>query len=155
MIVKSDPSVQKKFISYPDHVRERLQNLRQLIMETAAEIEGIDILEETLKWGEPSYLVKKGSTIRIDWKARTPDQYAIYFKCTSKLVETFQHLYHDLFRFEGKRAILFDLDAPVPEAELKFCVSLALRYHHLKHLEWLGTAGNIERTSYEHEKHEE
>ena len=40
-------------------------------------------LEETLKWGEPSYLVKKGSTIRMDWKSKAPNQYAMYFKCTN------------------------------------------------------------------------
>ena len=49
--------------------------------------------EETLKWGEPSYLVKNGSTIRIDWKSKTPDQYAMYFKCTSKLVPVFRSLF--------------------------------------------------------------
>ena len=64
-------------------------------------------LEETLKWGEPSYLVKKGSTIRMDWKVKTPDQYAMYFKCTSKLVPTFRELFGDLFKYEKNRAILF------------------------------------------------
>ena len=78
--------------SYPEHVSDKLYILRQLILDSAEEIKSITKLEETLKWGEPSYLAKKGSTIRIDWKPKTPDQYAIYFKCTSKLVETFREI---------------------------------------------------------------
>jgi len=33
--------------------------------------------EETLIWGEPSYLAKKGSIIHIDSKVENPDQYAL------------------------------------------------------------------------------
>ena len=112
--------------------------MRSLIIETAADIEEIEEMEETLKWGEPSYLVKKGSTIRIDWKAKTPDQYAVYFKCTSKLVPTFREVYGDTFRYEKNRAICFGLDDEVPEEELKDCIALALQYHAVKGLPLLG-----------------
>ena len=118
--------------------------LRALIVETAnminssSNLKPIGDLEETLKWGEPSYLVKKGSTVRIDWKAKTPNQYAIYFKCTSKLVATFKKLYGDLFTYENNRAILFELDAKVPKKELKNCIGLALKYHSVKNLPLLG-----------------
>ena len=44
--------------------KPKLLYLRNLIVETAREMEAIAALEETLKWGEPSFLVKKGSTIR-------------------------------------------------------------------------------------------
>ncbi len=115
-----------------------MEYLRRLIIETAKEIESITEIEETLKWGEPSYLVKKGSTIRMDWKTKLPDQYAMYFKCTSKLVPTFKALYGDLFEYENNRAILFKLEDKVPEAELKECIGLALEYHSVKHLPRLG-----------------
>ena len=85
--IKKNPAVQQVFQNYPPEIRKKLNDLRTLILETAAEIDSILIIEETLKWGEPSYLVKKGSTIRIDWKEKNPNQYAIYFKCTSKLVQ--------------------------------------------------------------------
>ena len=80
------------FKSYPKNMREKLMFLRQLIFETAAATDGVGELEETLKWGEPSYLTpktKSGSTVRIDWKKSQEGQYAIYFKCTTNLVETF------------------------------------------------------------------
>jgi len=115
-----------------------LEYLRQLIIQTATEIDTIAEIEETLKWGEPSYLVKKGSTIRIDWKTKTPHQYAMYFKCTSKLVETFKEIYGDEFRYENNRAILFNMEDKVPKKELKTCIELALTYHLVKNKPRLG-----------------
>jgi len=86
--LKINPKVAEVFDNYPDGYQEKLRTLRQLVLSTAEELPEVTTLEETLKWGEPSYLAKKGSTIRMDWKKKKPDQYAIYFKCTSKLVET-------------------------------------------------------------------
>lgn len=136
--IKQNPDVEIKFQKYPAKIKPKLEFLRNLIIETAKEIDSIKELEETLKWGEPSYLVKKGSTIRIDWKSKTPDQYAIYFKCTSKLVITFRELYGDLFEYEKNRAILFELDDSVPTTELKECIGMALQYHSVKNLPRLG-----------------
>ncbi len=136
--ITSNPEVESVFNNYPNSVREKIIKLRKLVFETAEEIEEITDLEETLKWGEPSYLVKKGSTIRIDWKKKNPEQYAMYFKCTSKLVPSFKTVYGDLFEFEGNRAIVFQLDDRVPEAELKNCIRAGLTYHRVKHLPMLG-----------------
>lgn len=136
-IIKN-PKVRSKFQTYPKEIRARIEYLRQLIIETATEIEHIGEIEETLKWGEPSYLVKKGSTVRIDWKAKMPNQYAIYFKCTGKLVPTFKEIFGDLFRYENNRAIIFELDDDVPKNELKECIGLALKYHLVKNKPRLG-----------------
>ena len=134
----TNPKVDEKFNSYPEEVKGKLLHLRQIILDAANKTDYIKELEETLKWGEPSYLAKKGSTVRIDWKKKTPDQYAIYFKCTSKLVSTFRALYKDDFQYENNRAIIFKMDDAVPEKKLSHCVSLALSYHNLKHLPLLG-----------------
>ena len=137
--VVSNPKVKLVFNNYPSPFREKLLYLRQLVLDTAAAIPEITELEETLKWGEPSYLVKKGSTIRMDWKAKKPNQYALYFKCTSQLVDTFKHVYGDTFNYETTRAIVFRPEDNIPVAELKHCLSLALSYHRVKHLPFLGT----------------
>ena len=74
-----NPKVSAVFDSYPQNVRTRLFFLRQLIFDEAASIEGIKEIEETLKWGEPSYLTpksKSGSTIRIAWKESQEEQYS-------------------------------------------------------------------------------
>ena len=130
--------VEKVFNAYPNDVRSKMLFLRQLVLETAKEIDSIKNIEETLKWGEPSYLTKSGSTIRMDWKKSKPDQYAMYFHCKTKLVDTFKELYKDKFNFEGNRAIVFNIKDRVPINELKHCVSLSLTYHKVKHLPMLG-----------------
>ena len=133
----TDPRVSAKFNSYPPEAKKRLNHLRNLIL-ASAKTAGIEELEETLKWGEPSYLAKKGSTLRVDWKAKIPGQYAMYFKCTSKLVETFRAVYGDFFTYEKNRGILFSFDEEVPDTELSQCITTALTYHNVKHLPMLG-----------------
>ena len=138
LAITSNEEVDQVFKRYPESVREKLLYLRRLVVETAISIPEVTALEETLKWGEPSYLTKHGSTIRMDWKEKKPRQYAMYFKCTSKLVPTFRTLYGELFEFEGNRAIIFQLDEEVPEAELKNCIRAGLTYHKVKQLPLLG-----------------
>jgi hypothetical protein len=136
--INTNPEVELVFNNYPDLIRKKILYLKSLVLEAAGEMDGISILEETLKWGEPSYLAKNGSIIRIDWKKNKPDQYAIYFKCTSKLVPTFKMINKDIFRFEGNRAIIFQLEDEIPKVELKNCITASLTYHKVKHLPTLG-----------------
>ena len=133
-----NPDVTRVFDGYPDAMRVKMMRLRQLVLDTASETEGVNSLEETLKWGEPSYLTRGGSTVRMDWKDKSPDRYAIYFNCNTPLVETFKRIYGDTFTFEGKRAIVFGETDQLPVDELKHCVSTALTYHRVKHLAFLG-----------------
>ena len=134
--IKSSPiaeaAVAAVFDAYPEHVRQRLLSLRQLILDTAAEMEEVGELLETLKWGEPSYLTpktKSGSTIRIDWKTRRPDEYAMHFNCQTTLVNTFKEIYSDQLEFEGNRSIVLDLEKDAPVDALTHCISMALTYH--------------------------
>jgi len=126
------------FDRYPQDIQEKLLHLRSLIFEAADEIENLGSIEETTKWGEPSYISKHGSTIRVDWKDKEPDQYSMYFHCKTKLVDTFKEIYGDVFRFEGNRAIVFLVNDVVPAEELKHCIALSLNYHRIKHLPLLG-----------------
>ena len=133
-----NPQVEAAFESYPGSIKSKLLSLRQLIFDVATEHSDIDKIEETLKWGEPSYLSRHGSTIRLGWKKSQPNQYAIYFHCKTTLVDTFKELYRDQFNFEGNRAIVFALDEEIHIDELKHCISLSLLYHRIKHLPMLG-----------------
>ena len=87
-----NPEVAQVFDGYPAPMRRRMLRLRQLVLDTAAETEGVAAVEEALKWGEPSFLTKGGSTIRMDWKAKSPHRYALYFNCNTSLVDTFKTL---------------------------------------------------------------
>lgn len=132
------PKVAEVLNNYPTLMREKLLFLRQLILETGSEIGCADILEETLKWGEPSYLCKRGSTVRMDWKESTPHQYALYFHCKTRLIDTFKELYGNVLTFEGNRAIVFDKNDEIPAEIVKHCIMLSLTYHERKHLPMLG-----------------
>jgi len=138
MKVTTNPKVESVFANYPDFVRDKMQKLRELVLETAEETSNLSDLEETLKWGEPSFVAKSGSTLRMDWKEKTPNQYAMYFQCTSRLVDTFRLVFDQLFQYEGNRAIVFQLNQKIPVEELKECIRASLIYHKVKHLETLG-----------------
>ena len=115
----------------PLRSKPRLLALRRLIFDTADTTEGVGALEETLKWGQPSYLTtesKSGSTIRIDQVKAEAGRYAVYFHCQTDLVETFRELYPDL-RYGGNRSILLDAGEKLPEKALRHCIALALTYH--------------------------
>ena len=133
-----NPDVASVFESYPQIIQSKLLFLRQLILDTAASIESVGEIEETLKWGEPSYLTpktKSGSTIRIAWKEAHNDQYSMFFKCTANLVPAFKDKYPKKFNFGGNRSIDFNINDEVPIKELKSCIALALTYHRNKKLE--------------------
>jgi len=132
-----DLSVKQKFEAYPENISILLRHVRDLII-TVAEQDGVSDLTETLKWGEPSYVSKVGSTIRFDWKDKYPDQYCIYFNCKTSLIETFKEVYGDTFTYEGNRAIVFQIDQSIPFKELAHCISMSLRYKKIKHLNLLG-----------------
>lgn len=123
--------VATKFSTYPVDIRTKLEYLRQFIFEVASQTNEVGQLEETLKWGQPSYLTsesKSGSTIRIDWISKSPSQYAIYLNCNTSLVDSYRTLFPEL-NYYGQRAIVFDIKEPLPEKPLRVCISMALRYH--------------------------
>ena len=126
-----NPKVLEVFEGYPPPIRDKLLALRSLIFETAAKTPGVGAIEETLKWGEPAYITRQtqsGSTVRIDWKPSKPNQYCMYFICTTTLVQTFRTVFPHDFKYDGNRALVFDLDADVPMDSLAFCIAAALTY---------------------------
>ncbi len=130
-LAAQDPAVAAVFAAYPKPLKLKLQALRRLIFDTAGTTEGVGVLEEALKWGQPSYLTaetRSGSTIRIDQVKSVPNQYAIYFHCQTDLVSTFREIYPEL-TYGGNRSILLDASDALPEAALRHCVALALTYH--------------------------
>ena len=138
MEFKESKEAQQIIASYPDHISAKLNALRSLIIETAFEVLDDQDLVETIKWGEPSYVTKKGSTIRMDWKVAKPESYQLYFICTTDLVATFKVVFGDELSFIGNRAICFPLNEPIPKEVTKKCIALAMTYHKVKHLPLLG-----------------
>ncbi|MGH1351391.1 MAG: DUF1801 domain-containing protein [Methyloligellaceae bacterium] len=125
-------AVEDVFDGYSKPVRRNLLRLRELIFDEAAKLEGVGDIEETLKWGQLSYLpsvTKSGTTIRIDKVKASEDKYALYVHCQTNLLNIYRDLYSDVFEFEKNRAVLLDVMQPFPEMELRHCIGMALTYH--------------------------
>jgi hypothetical protein len=127
----SNAEVAAKFSAYPPAVRSKLIALRELIFQAASTIDGAGEIEETLKWGEPAYVTKNksGSTVRIDWKKKEPNRYAMYFNCQTNLIETFRTVFSNDFKFEGNRALVFELEDKLPIDAVTMCVVASFTYH--------------------------
>jgi Domain of unknown function (DU1801) len=128
----SNPAVKAAFDSFPVPARKQLLKLRELIFKVASTTEGVGPIEESLRWGEPAYLTpstKAGSPIRLASKAKAPNQFAIYFICTTNLIQTFRTVFADDFTFEKNRAIVFEVGQKMPLNELALCFQSALTYH--------------------------
>jgi hypothetical protein len=124
-------TVAQVFDAYPHHLRDKLLDVRQLVFDVAAATPGVGDIEETLKWGQPSYLTaqtKSGSLIRIDQLKKQADSYGVYFHCQTTLVDTFREMYRDVFTFDGNRCIVFSVNDIAPIDALSDCIALALTY---------------------------
>ena len=131
----NNKEVEAVFKAYPVDVKTKLLALREMIFEVAQSTPGVGTLEEALRWGQPSYLTTEtgsGSTLRIDAIKNEPDTYAIYFICTSGLVDKFKELYRNDMNFVGNRSIVFHVADRLPLKALRHCISLALTYHNRK-----------------------
>lgn len=129
--------VQEKFNSYPKHIKPLLTQLREVVFSIAEE-SNLGEVEETLKWGEPSYQVKGGSPVRMDWKEKFPDQYFLFFNCQTRLVETFRELYPETLEFEGNRAIVLYSNKKLPKKTIRHCIEMAMNYKSIRKLPLLG-----------------
>jgi hypothetical protein len=72
---------------------------------------------------------KSGTTIRIDWKPKSPDQTGKYVNCNTTLISTFQTFFIDDLKFEGNRAVVFPVKKPIARKQLMICIKMALGYN--------------------------
>lgn len=139
----AEPGIEAKTMPAPTrHVRDalaagsqsqqmRMAELRSLVFEVAASLDGIGTIEESLKWGQLTFSTvgpKSGSPFRIA-PHREPGRIGLYFICTTDLVSRFREHYGDTLTFEDNRAIVLDCDEPLAAEPLKHCMAMALTYH--------------------------
>jgi len=125
----SDPAIAEVFSEYPVGSRKLAFELREMIFEAVEASKGVNGVAECLKWGQPTFLAQPegvGSTVRIGLHT---DGVAMYFICNTNLVDSFRQYYAQDFTFEGNRALVFELNKPVPKKQLSHCIGLALTYH--------------------------
>lgn len=130
-----NPDLEQAFASFPTKERDGLLALRSLIFEMAADLPQVGEIEETLKWGQPSYQTRKpksGSPIRLGLTksgGQKTGGFGIYTHCQTTLISDFQNLFPDEFTYEGNRAIHFDNANDMPLDKLRLFISSALTYH--------------------------
>ncbi|AJQ95082.1 DUF1801 domain-containing protein [Gynuella sunshinyii] len=130
--------VQEKFDSYPTQIKPLILQLREIVFSVAEDL-SLGEIDETLKWGEPSYQVKTGTPVRMDWKAKYPNQYFLFFQCQTKLVDTFRELYAEDLEFQDNRAIVLNVNSALPKKAIRHCIELAMKYKSIRHLPLLGS----------------
>ena len=93
--------VAEAFGAYSPALRSKLLEARRLIFATAASLEGVGALTETLKWGEPAYLTAisgSGSAIRLGRERGEVERGAVYFNCRTTLERRILRLNREGFR---------------------------------------------------------
>jgi hypothetical protein len=119
------PGIRAAFAAFPDPARQGLDQLRALILATAAEA-GIPVTE-ALRWGQPAYLAPKGSTLRLGIPKQAA--FALFAHCQTTLIEDFRAGPGAGHRIEGTRAVLFDDPAEIDPDALRPLIRHALTYH--------------------------
>ncbi|MCP5074991.1 MAG: DUF1801 domain-containing protein [Rhodobacteraceae bacterium] len=131
MTAKIDnPQVQAVFDAFPPRVRTGLLKLRELINEVAESSEDIGPIREELRWGQPSYLTKTGSTLRLGISKQ--GGFAVFAHCQTTIISDFERMFPGDFEIEGNRAVQFAEDTQIDTDKLRFLIRHALTYK-LKH----------------------
>lgn len=126
-----DLTIAAAYKGFPVPVRSKLLQIRQLILELATETEGVGPIEETLKWGVPSYLTNEsgsGTTLRLA-PASNGEEFGVYVHCQTSLVKDFKKSHPKAFRYSGTRALMFGTSEKIDKADLEKFVKAALTYH--------------------------
>ena len=125
-----EDSVYDVFNNYPTEYRDTLFIIRKLIYDIARNIPEVGAIEESLKWGQPTYSTietKTGTPIRLDRFGA--DKIAIFFHCQTTLISDFRTLFSSKLEFSKNRAIVLDFNKELPIDELSLCIEMALTYH--------------------------
>ena len=120
------PSHDALFAAAPADIAARLTTLRDQIRSIA---QGLDVpLEETLKWGAPSFVPPKrvGTTIRLGHNGQ---DCVLYVHCQTDLVSRWRMLFPTEFTYEGNRAVVIPVKDPFAKGAFDQIASMALTYH--------------------------
>ncbi|WGI22367.1 DUF1801 domain-containing protein [Amylibacter sp. IMCC11727] len=116
------PEIKRAFDAVEAPERETLLAARDLIFDCAGDI----AVEECLKWGQPSYVAPKGSTLRLG--VTKAGQAAIYAHCQSSIVSDFAAQFGADFEIEGNRAVMLGDFTPEDQDKLRALIRHGLTY---------------------------
>lgn len=125
-----DPEVAAAFDTLPPDVRAMGLTLRDLIFSVAEDTPEVGRIEETLKWGQPSYLTpetKAGSTLRIGMAKNGGA--ALFAHCATNIISTYARTFPDTDLIEGNRAVIFARPDEIVPMRLRLLIYHGLTYH--------------------------
>lgn len=125
----SSDAVQAAFEAIPLGDRAGLLKLRELIFNVAADLDQVPSVKEDLRWGQPAYLTpaRVGSTLRLG-QPKTGG-FAIYAHCQTTIISDFAMAYPAWDKFDGNRAVLFDVATQIDPIRHGALIKSALTYH--------------------------
>ena len=126
----TDDKVKAAYAAFPPDALAMCMTLRDLIFSVARDNPEVGEIEETLKWGQPSYLTsqtKAGSTLRIGMAKQGGA--ALFAHCATDIISTYASTFPGTDLIEGNRAVIFTSpDSIVPE-RLRLLIYHGLTYH--------------------------
>ena len=122
------PEIEAAFQGFDESARDQLLAFREMIFEIGASLDMVSRVEESLKWGQPSYAPapKTGTPIRLGQSKS--GEATLFVHCQTTLVGDLASLGgHDL-RTVDNRAVVLPKDLTTSPELLTF-VRAALTYH--------------------------
>ncbi len=114
------PEVKAAFDKLPEGPRADLLAVRKMILSAGVEV------EEALRWGQPAYLAKKGTTIRLGLtKAGLP---SVFTHCQSSVMGDVQAVVGGGLNWDGNRGLSWS-QGDLPDEVLRLIIQRALSYH--------------------------
>ena len=126
----ADDKVKAAFDAFPAESRAMALTLRDLIFSVAWDTPEVGQIEETLKWGQPSYLTpetKAGSTLRIGVSKQGGA--ALFAHCATDIISTYAATFPGSDRIEGNRAVTFQQAEDIVPDRLRLLIYHGLTYH--------------------------
>ncbi len=137
--LKKDKSFDEAWNRIPKELLGLADQIKDLIFSCAQELQ-LGSLILTTKWGEASFVSKKGVTIRIAAYKHQENTLGIFFPCSSTMIHTCRDLFPAEFDYEKNRAILISAKNKTNQQALKLLLRSALEYHNVKQAPHLGMA---------------
>lgn len=123
-----------KVARWPEPAQQALWHCRSVFHKVADDAD-VGALDETLKWGQPSWRPTKprtGSTLRMDWNPKFPDRLSLFVDCKTDLAARMKDMYPNLPENDGQRHLAIDLTAPLPDQAIAHLADLTFTYHRAK-----------------------
>ena len=125
-----NPDVKAVFDGLPGGMRDTAMTLRDLIFDVAQDSPQVGRVEETLRWGQPSYLTpdtKSGSTLRIG--LAKSGGVAIFAHCATDIISTYAATFAGSDQIEGNRAVIFKDRPDIVPDRIRLLIFHGLTYH--------------------------